>query len=119
MTEAGTETKGGYERTGPSNRSNKGELMDGGPTAAPSDLRSACEGSLRRLRLDRIGLYQLHTPDPAVPYDESIEALRDLQREGKIRHIGVSNVTLEQLAVARNIVTIRTVQNQLDLTNCA
>ena len=110
-------TKGGYERTGPSGRSAKGELIGWTPNGRPDHLRSACEASLRRLRLDRIDLYQLHTPDPAVPYAESIGALSDLQREGKIRHIGVSNVTLEQLAVARTITTISTVQNQLDLTN--
>jgi pyridoxine 4-dehydrogenase len=72
---------------------------------------------LRRLRLDRIDLYQLHTPDPAVPYAESIGALNALRSEGKIRHIGVSNVTPEQLAVARTITDIATVQNRLNLTN--
>jgi aryl-alcohol dehydrogenase-like predicted oxidoreductase len=110
-------TKGGYERTGPSGRSAKGELIGWTPNGRPEHLRSACDGSLRRLRLDRIDLYQLHTPDPAVPYAESIGALNDLQNEGKIRHIGVSNVTLEQLALARTVTAISTVQNQLDLTN--
>src|SRR5918996_1946168 len=109
-------TKGGYERTGPSGRSATGELIGWTPNGRPEHLRSACEGSLRRLRLDRIDLYQLHVPDPAVPYEESIGALNELQREGKIRHIGVSNVTLEQLAVARTITTVSTVQNRLDLT---
>src|SRR6266446_7057036 len=83
----------------------------------PGHLRSACEASLRRLELDRIDLYQLHTPDPAVPFAESIGALKDLQNEGKIRHIGVSNVTLEQLAIARTVADIGTVQHRLDFTN--
>src|SRR6185312_3485858 len=63
-------TKGGYERTGPSSRSATGELLGWTPNGRPGHLRSACEASLRRLRLDRIDLYQLHTPDPAVPYSE-------------------------------------------------
>ena len=109
-------TKGGYERTGPSGRSANGELIGWTPNGRPEHLRSACDASLRRLRLDRIDLYQLHTPDPAVPYAESIGALAELQREGKIRHIGVSNVTLEQVAVARAVTAIGTVQNRLDLT---
>jgi aryl-alcohol dehydrogenase-like predicted oxidoreductase len=109
-------TKGGYERTGPSGRSATGQLIGWKPNGRPEHLRSACEASLRRLRLDRVDLYQLHIPDPAVPFAESIGALADLRREGKIRHIGVCNVTLEQLAVARAITTISTVQNRLDLT---
>ena len=109
-------TKGGYERTGPSGRSPGGELIGWTPNGRPDHLRSACEGSLSRLRLDRIDLYQLHTPDPNVPFAESIGALDDLRREGKIRHIGISNVTLEQLGVARAISTVSTVQNRLDLT---
>jgi pyridoxine 4-dehydrogenase len=72
---------------------------------------------LRRLELDHIDLYQLHTPDPAVPFAESISALKDLQEEGKIRHIGVSNVTRERLTVARTVAEISTVQNRLDLSN--
>jgi aryl-alcohol dehydrogenase-like predicted oxidoreductase len=110
-------TKGGYERTGPSGESATGELTGWTPNGRPGHLRSACEASLRRLRLDRIDLYQLHTPDPSVPYAESIGALNALRREGKIRHIGVSNVTPEQLAVARTITGIATVQNRLNLTN--
>jgi aryl-alcohol dehydrogenase-like predicted oxidoreductase len=110
-------TKGGYQRTGPSGRSARGELIGWRRNGRPDHLRSACEASLRRLDLDRIDLYQLHTPDPAVPYVESIGALKDLQSEGKIRHIGVSNVTLEQLASARSVADICTVQNRLDLTN--
>ena len=85
--------------------------------AAPATLRSACEASLRRLRVDRIDLYQLHTPDPSIPYAESIGALNALRTEGKIRHIGVSNVTPEQLAAARTITDIATVQNRLNLAN--
>jgi pyridoxine 4-dehydrogenase len=81
-------TKGGYERTGPSGQSAAGELIGWTPNGRPDHLRSACEASLRRLRLDRIDLYQLHTPDPAVPYAESIGAPSALRSEGKIRHIG-------------------------------
>ncbi len=110
-------TKGGYERTGPSGESATGELTGWTPNGRPGHLRSACDASLRRLRLDRIDLYQLHTPDPAVPYAESIGALGALRGEGKIRHIGVSNVTPEQLAAARTITGIATVQNRLNLTN--
>jgi aryl-alcohol dehydrogenase-like predicted oxidoreductase len=110
-------TKGGFERTAPSGRSAEGGLTGWTPNGRPEYLRTACEGSLRRLGLDRIDLYQLHTPDPAVPYVESIGALRDLQSEGKIRHIGISNVTLEQLAGARSVTEISTVQNRLDLTD--
>jgi pyridoxine 4-dehydrogenase len=110
-------TKGGYERTGPSGESATGELTGWTPNGRPGHLRSACEASLRRLRLDRIDLYQLHTPDPAVPYAESIGALNTLRSEGKIRHIGVSNVTPGQLAAARTITDIATVQNRLNLTN--
>jgi pyridoxine 4-dehydrogenase len=110
-------TKGGYERTGPSGESASGELTGWTPNGRPDHLRSACEASLRRLRLDRIDFYQLHTPDPSVPYAESICALNALRSEGKIRHIGVSNVTPEQLAVARTITAIATVQNRLNLTN--
>jgi diketogulonate reductase-like aldo/keto reductase len=110
-------TKGGYERTGPSGESATGELIGWTPNGRPDHLRSACEASLRRLRLDRIDLYQLHTPDPSVPYTESIGALNALRSEGRIRHIGVSNVTPEQLAVARTITDIATVQNRLDLAS--
>jgi len=110
-------TKGGYERSGPGGLSESGELTGWTPNGRPGHLRSACEASLRRLGLDRIDLYQLHTPDPAVPFVESIGALKELQDEGKIRHIGVSNVTLEQLAVARTVADISTVQNRLDFGN--
>ena len=109
-------TKGGYERTGLSGRTANGGLIGWAPNGRPDHLRSACEGSLRRLRLERVDLYQLHTPDPTVPFAESIGALDDLRREGKIRYLGISNVTLEQLAVAQAITTVSTVQNRLDLT---
>jgi pyridoxine 4-dehydrogenase len=110
-------TKGGFERTGPSSRSARGELTGWKPNGRPAQLRSACEASLRRLGLDRIELYQLHTPDPAVPFLESIGALKDLQSQGKIRHIGVCNVTLEQLATARSVTDISTVQHRLDFSD--
>jgi len=77
----------------------------------PAHLRVALDGSLKRLQVDRIDLYQLHVPDPKVPYVESIGALRDLQAEGKIRHIGVSNVTLDELKIARREVEVVSVQN--------
>jgi pyridoxine 4-dehydrogenase len=95
-------TKGGLTRRGR------------GPWPAdgrPEHLREACEGSLQRLKLDRIDLYQLHAPDPNVPYEESIGALAGLQREGKIRHVGVSNVTLGQLRRAQAIVRVASVQS--------
>jgi aryl-alcohol dehydrogenase-like predicted oxidoreductase len=79
----------------------------------PSYLRAACERSLRNLSVDTIELYQLHRPDPRVPYAESVGALADLQRAGKIRHIGLSNVTEAHLADAQRLVTIVTVQNEL------
>jgi pyridoxine 4-dehydrogenase len=81
----------------------------------PAHLRATCEGSLRRLRLDRIDLYQLHAVDPAVPLEESVGALAELRREGKIRHIGLSNVTVEQIESAREIVPIVSVQNEYNL----
>ena len=81
----------------------------------PEHLRRALEGSLKRLRLERIDLYQLHAPDPNVPYAESIGALADLQRAGKVRHLGVSNVSVAQLEEARRIATIVSVQNEYNL----
>jgi aryl-alcohol dehydrogenase-like predicted oxidoreductase len=80
-------------------------------------LRDALEGSLRRLRLDRIDLYQFHRPDPNVPYAESIGALAELQRAGKIRHIGVSNVSLQELSRAQRAVTVVSVQNRYNATD--
>jgi len=90
-------TKGGLRRPGP------GEWPR---DARPERLKECCEGSLRRLRLDRIDLYQLHAPDPKVPLEDSIGALKELQDEGKIRHIGVSNVSLEELELARSPVML-------------
>jgi aryl-alcohol dehydrogenase-like predicted oxidoreductase len=81
----------------------------------PEHLRRALEGSLKRLRLERIDLYQFHAPDPNVPYAESIGALAELQRAGKIRHLGVSNVSIAQLEQARRIATIVSVQNEYNL----
>jgi aryl-alcohol dehydrogenase-like predicted oxidoreductase len=81
----------------------------------PEHLKAACEGSLRRLRLDRIDLYQLHTVDPAVPIEESVGALVELQAEGKIRHIGVSNVSVADLARARAVANVVAVQNRFSL----
>jgi aryl-alcohol dehydrogenase-like predicted oxidoreductase len=101
-------TKGGLERTGP------GEWPRNG---RPEHLRAACEGSLRDLRVDRIDLYQLHAPDPDVPYAESVGTLKDLQDEGKIRHVGISNVTIEQLDEARSIVDVVSVQNRFNLSD--
>jgi pyridoxine 4-dehydrogenase len=99
-------TKGGLERTGPGQWPRNGR---------PEHLKAACEGSLRDLRVDRIDLYQLHAPDENVPYADSVGALKELQDEGKIRHIGVSNVSVEQLAEARSIVDVVTVQNRYNL----
>ena len=110
-------TKGGFERTGPSGRSKDGGLLGWSHTARPEQLRAACEGSLRRLKVDRIDLYQLHWPDPGVPLEESIGAMRELQQEGKVLHVGVCNVTVEQLAIARSIVEIATVQSPFNLAD--
>jgi pyridoxine 4-dehydrogenase len=101
-------TKGGLVRTGPGQWPRDGR---------PEHLREACEGSLRRLRLDTIELYQHHSPDKKVPYERSIAALKELQDEGKIRHIGVSNVSVEQLETAREIVEVVSVQNRFNLTD--
>jgi pyridoxine 4-dehydrogenase len=101
-------TKGGLRRTGP------GEWPR---DARPERLKECCEGSLRRLRVDRIDLYQLHSPDPKVPLEDSIGALKELQDEGKIRHIGVSNVSVDELERARALVDVVTVQNRFNLTD--
>jgi aryl-alcohol dehydrogenase-like predicted oxidoreductase len=98
----------------------KGGLVRPGPGRWPSDarpehLRRALDGSLRRLRLERIDLYQLHAPDPKVPFADSVGTLADLQRAGKIRHIGVSNVNVRELEQARRITTIASVQNEYNL----
>lgn len=86
-------------------------MADGGPAY----LRRACEASLRRLMLDAIDLYQLHMPDPRIPVEESVGGLADLRREGKIRHIGLSNVSADQLAAARRVAPIAGVQNRFSV----
>lgn len=101
-------TKAGLVRPGPSRWE---------PNCRPEHLRKAVEGSLRRLRLERIDLLQLHTVDPKLPYAEQIGTLVELQREGKIRHIGVSNVELDELKQARQLVTVVSVQNLYNLTD--
>ena len=96
-------TKGGWNRPGPNQWTHD---------ATPSHLRQAVEGSLKRLRLDRIEVYQLHTPDPVVSFEASMETLAQLRNEGKIRLIGLSNVTQEHIERARKIVPIVSVQNR-------
>ncbi len=93
------------------------KLVDGQPTGdgRPEYLREACEGSLKRLRVDTIDLYQLHMTDPNVPLEESVGALDELRREGKVRQIGVSNVFGEQLELARRTAPIVSVQNRYSL----
>lgn len=83
----------------------------------PDHLRAACEGSLRRLKLERIDLYQLHAPDPRVPFEDTVGALADLRSEGKIRHVGLSNVSVEQLSRARQLVPIASVQNRYNFSD--
>ena len=83
----------------------------------PEHLRAACEASLRRLRLERIDLYQLHAIDPSVPLEDSMGELARLQHEGKIRHVGVSNCTVQELARARAIVPVVSVQNRYNFTD--
>jgi aryl-alcohol dehydrogenase-like predicted oxidoreductase len=103
-------TKGGFRRT-----------PDGGwyPAGRPDDLRRACDDSLLRLRTERIGLYFLHTPDPEVPVAESVGALDELRRAGKVRAIGVSNVSTAQLAEACAVAPVAAVQNRLNLNDRA
>jgi pyridoxine 4-dehydrogenase len=101
-------TKGGYERPGPNRWVENGR---------PQHLRSACEGSLRRLRLDRIDLYQLHRIDPKVPAEDQLGTLKDLQAEGKIKHIGLSEVSVRQIQHAQRIVPIVSVQNRYSLAD--
>ena len=96
-------TKGGLERTGPGKWPVNGR---------PEHLRAACEGSLRRLRLEQIALYQWHRPDPSVPLADSVGALVQLKNEGKIRHIGVCNVDESQLRAAQQLTPIASVQNR-------
>ena len=101
-------TKGGLVRPGPGRWE---------PDGRPDHLRQACEGSLSRLRLDRIDLYQFHRPDPRVPIAESIGALAELKDEEKIRHIGVSNFSEEQLREAERITPVVSVQNRYNVTD--
>ncbi len=101
-------TKGGLVRPGPNRWDADGR---------PEHLREVCEGSLRRLRLDQIPLYQLHRPDPKVPLAESVGALAELKDEGKIRHVGLSNVTEDQYREARRIVPIVSIQNRFNVTD--
>jgi pyridoxine 4-dehydrogenase len=96
-------TKGGWNRPGPNQWTHD---------SSPAHLRAAVEGSLKRLRLNRIDVYQLHTPDPAVPFEASVETLAELQAAGKIRLVGLSNVTREHIERARKIVPIVSVQNR-------
>jgi aryl-alcohol dehydrogenase-like predicted oxidoreductase len=101
-------TKAGLERPGPDNWVVNGK---------PAHLKSACEGSLRRLRVDHIDLYQLHRIDPKVPADDQIGAMKDLQAQGKVRHIGLSEVTVPQIEHARSIVPIVSVQNRYSVSD--
>src|SRR5580698_4994978 len=101
-------TKGGSTRSGPGQWGRDGR---------PEHLREACEGSLRRLRVDCIDLYQLHAVDPSVPFEETIGALKELHDAGKIARVGLSNVDRDQVARAREIVEIASVQNSYNVTN--
>jgi len=101
-------TKGGQVRPGPGRWE---------PAGRPEHLRSVCEGSLRRLRLERFDLYQLHRVDPTVPFAESVGALKELKDEGKIRHIGLSNVNEQQLREAQRITPVVSVQNRYNATD--
>ena len=100
-------TKGGINKPAPDNIQADGR---------PESLKRSVEASLKRLKLEQIDLYQLHRPDRKVPFAESIEALAKLKQEGKIRHIGISNVTLEQIQEARSIVEIASVQNRFSFS---
>jgi aryl-alcohol dehydrogenase-like predicted oxidoreductase len=100
----------------------KGGLTRGGPgewkrDCRPEHLRAACEGSLRRLRVDRIDVYQLHAIDPDVPFEDQIGTMRELRDAGKVRHVGLSNVDLDQLRAAQAIVEIVSVQNNYNVGN--
>jgi aryl-alcohol dehydrogenase-like predicted oxidoreductase len=99
-------TKGGLTRSGPGHWERNGR---------PEHLRKACEGSLKRLKVARIDLYQLHAPDPEVPLEESLGALAELQAQGKIRHIGVSNVSIDELRRASGVVAVASVQNRYNV----
>ena len=99
-------TKGGVTKTSPTNVF---------PDGRPENLRRACEESLHRLRLERHDLYQFHRPDPKVPFADSVGTLAALRAEGKIRHLGLSNVTVAQIEEARGIVPVASVQNRYNL----
>ncbi len=101
-------TKAGFQRPGPDKWAEDGR---------PEHLRSACEGSLKRLKLDRIDLYQLHRIDPKVPMEDQIGTLLDLQRAGKIRHIGLSEVKVAQIEAVRKLATVVSVQNRYNLAD--
>jgi aryl-alcohol dehydrogenase-like predicted oxidoreductase len=101
-------TKGGFERPGPN------QWIENG---TPQHLKSACEGSLRRLRLDRIDLYQLHRIDPKVPVEDQLGALKELQTQGKIKYIGLSEVSVPQIEHARTIVPVVSVQNRYSIAD--
>jgi pyridoxine 4-dehydrogenase len=101
-------TKGGFERPGPNQWVENGK---------PEHLRSACEGSLRRLRLEQIDLYQLHRIDPKVPAEEQLGTLKDLQAQGKIKHVGLSEVSVQQIQHARTIIPIVSVQNRYNVSD--
>lgn len=103
-------TKGGVEKTAPD------KVF---PDGRPENLRQRCEESLKLLRVERIDLYQLHRPDPAVPFADSVGALAELRSEGKIRHIGLSNISLEQIREAQAIVPIVSVQNRYNFAERA
>jgi pyridoxine 4-dehydrogenase len=99
-------TKGGVLRGGPG---------DWRPDGSPEHLRAACEASLERLGVEQILLYQFHRPDPKIPFEESLKTIIELQKEGKIRHIGLSNVSLEQLQQALTVTRIVSVQNHYNI----
>ncbi len=101
-------TKGGINKPAPDNIQADGR---------PENLRRGCEASLQRLKVEQIALYQLHRPDPKVPLAESVGMLATLRQEGKIRHVGLSNVTVEQIEQARQIVPIASVQNRLSIAD--
>jgi pyridoxine 4-dehydrogenase len=101
-------TKAGFDRPGPNRWIENGK---------PEHLRSACEGSLRRLRLDRIDVYQLHRIDPKVPAEDQLGALKDLQAQGKIKHIGLSEVSVKQIQHAQTIAPIVSVQNRYSVAD--
>lgn len=103
-------TKGGLTRSGPDKWN---------PDGSPTHLREACEASLKRLGVDTIDVYQFHRPDPNVPFEDSLRTLVDLKKEGKIRHIGLSNVTVEQLQAARDMTEIVSVQNRYNIGDSA